>query len=156
MAGQTFSAGSRPTGAQLTNIVYQNEDGISNAAVTAGTDTTASASYVNLAGTGSVSSFNFTKVLTATRIKVEIALGWQCITATANIQGGVLVNGTDYDCVKGGAQISQNVISPGFVIISGLAAGSYTVQGRWKRILGTGTPTRSVNEWLTISAAEIT
>lgn len=156
MSGQTFPAGGRPTGTQLTNIQYQNEEGVSNQAVTSGTDTTTSASYANLAGTGSVTSFTFNKVLASTRVIVRVEAGWQSITNTANTRFGVNVAGTDYDCAQGLAQTGQNLLQAGFAIISGLAAGAYTVQGRWRRVGGAGTPTRTTNEWLAISAAEIT
>ena len=157
MSGQTFPAGNRVTGTQLTNIVYQNEDGVSAIAVTSGTDATTSATYVNMAGTGATTSFSFTKELTSTRLIVRLEAGWEAATAGTQMRFGVLVSGTDYDCCQSLGNATTTIShAAGFAIISGLAAGAYTIQGRWKRSAGTGTPTRSVNEWLAISCAEIT
>src|SRR5690348_468954 len=157
MSGQSFGAGNRITGTQATNIVYQNEDGISGAAVTSGSDTTTSSSYVNLAGTGSVTSFSFTKALTSTRLIVRLEMGWQNATAVSDMSAGVLVNGTDYECARQSLNTTTNIgYVAGFAIITGLTAGAYTIQGRWKRRSGTGTPTRSSTEWLATYCAKIT
>lgn len=156
MSGQTFSAGQRAVASPFTNIQYQNETGISNAATTAGSDTTTSATYVNLAGTGSVTSFSFTKVLAATNLKVAISASWVAATNSANTRFAVLVNGVDYECCGGLAGTGAGYMTYGWQYIPGLAAGVYTIQGRWKRFAGTGTPTRDTNSWLSISVAECT
>lgn len=156
MSGQTFDAGLPVIAEDLTNIVYQNEDGVSTQAVSSGTDTTTSASYANMAGTGSTTSFTFTKVLASTRVKVEIDASWTAVTNTAQIRVGALVNGTDYDCAGMLLTAAAWGTVSGFAIISGLAAGAYTIQARWKRPAGTGTATRDTNAWLALSAAEIT
>ena len=157
MSGQTFSAGNKVKGVDLTNIVYQNEDGVSAAATTSGSDTTTSSSFANLAGTGSVTSFSFTKALTSTRLIVRLEMGWQNATAVSDMSAGVNVNSTDYEVARQSLNTTTNIgYVAGFVIISGLTAGVYTVQGRWKRRSGSGTPTRSSTEWLAISCAEIT
>lgn len=156
MSGQTFPAGGRPTGAQLTAIQYNNRTGVSNQAVTAGTDTTVSATYVNLAGTGSTTSFSFTKVLASTNLLVELHAGFQATTNSAIARFGVLVNAVDNDCAQNIQVAGSYNQCTGFAIISGLAAGTYTIQGRWRRVGGTGTCTRDTNCWLAIAAAETT
>lgn len=155
MSGQTFSAGQRTTGTQLTNIVYQNDDGISALAVSSGTDTTTSASYVNLAGTGSTTSFTFTKALAATRLKVTMLAGWGG-TGVATVQFAVRVNSTDFDIAKAIVASAVDGFTGGVVYISGLAAGAWTVQGRWLKAGGAGNPQRTVNNWFTLTAAECT
>ena len=157
MSGQTFSAGVPPTGAELTAIQYQNEVNISNIAVTSGTDTTTSSSYVNMAGSGSVTSVSFTKVLSVTNIKVSMAVGWENASNTSLVKFGVLVDGTDYDVCQSILNATLTIgFAAGDVIITGVAAGTYTIQGRWKRAGGTGTPSRSVNEWFSMTVAECT
>lgn len=156
MSGQTFAAGVPPTGAQLTNIVYQNDDGVSNAAVTSGSDTTTSSSYANMAGTGSVTSYSFTKALTSTRLKVTIAASYVALTNNATVQVGVLVSGTDYDCGRVLITTGAGGYSMGWAYITGLAAGTYTIQARWKRTSGTGTASRGTDQWLSIACAEVT
>lgn|GEM_PF-6592809 len=156
MSGQTFDAGVPPTADQLTKIVYQNDAGVSAVAVTSGTDTTTSSSYANMAGTGSTTSFSFTKVLAATVVKVSIAASWVSNTAASTVEIGVLVDGTDYPCKRLPVVSGAGVDQVGWAYISGLAAGTYTIQARWRRSTGTGTPTRAADQWLCLSAAECT
>lgn len=156
MSGQNFAAGARPTGAQLTAIQYNNRTGVSNQSVSSGTDTTTSATYANMAGTGSTTSFSFTKVLTATNLLVTVHAGFLAATNSAIARFGVLVNGVDTDCCQD-IQTTGNYIGvSGFGIITGLAAGTYTIQGRWRRVGGAGTCTRDTNTWYAVEAAETT
>jgi hypothetical protein len=156
VSGQTFPAGGRPTGAQLTAIQYNNRTGVSNQSVTAGTDTTTSATYANLAGTGSTTSFSFTKVLTSTNLFVTVHAGFLAATNSAICRFGVLVNGVDNDCGQDIQAAGDYIGVSGFAIISGLSAGTYTIQGRWRRVGGTGTCTRDTNTWYALEAAETT
>ena len=156
MSGITFNAGLPVIANDLTDIVYQNEELISAQAVSSGSDTTTSASYANMAGTGATTSFSFTKALTSTRVKIELIAGWSSGTNSSVMRAGALVNGTDYDCGQIALGTGVTGYSAGFAVITGLAAGTYTVQARWKRVSGSGTPTRDSNMWLSMSAAEIT
>lgn len=133
-------------------------NGVNGAATTAGSDTTTSGTFVNLAGTGAQTSFAFTKQFSSTfsRIKVEFHATLWVATAVAVGKFAVNINGTDYAVCQLSlpATLSHYQVS-GTVYLPGIAAGSYTVQGRWARVSGTGTLTRDVNDWLSISAEEV-
>lgn len=141
----------------VSNAVNRTPAGVNANATTSGTDTTTSSSYVNLAGTGSQTSFNFTKNETGTRIMVTMHCSWQSVTNNTAIGIGVRIDGVDYDVAVGatGSTGADKTLS-GVAFVSGVSAGTYTVQGRWKRTAGTGTPTRTTgNNWLTIVCEEV-
>lgn len=156
--------------ADITDAVNQHESdittlsgllgattGVTNPATTSGNDTTTSASFVNMAGTGAVTSFPFTKQVSTTRLIAWMVAGWQNGgAALSDVSVGVLVNGTDYECDRQSLNASVTIGKfVGFALITGLPTGTYTIQGRWKRRGGTGTPSRSNAEWLAISCSEI-
>jgi hypothetical protein len=132
-----------------------NNTGVNAQAVSSGTDTTTSASYVNLAGTGSQTSFPWEKKYDYTTGMIFLSAGWSAVTATTLGKFGVLINGVDYD-------ITHMILGTGavgmvssFRLITGLVAGNYTVQGRWYREGGAGTASRSTNDWLSMVMQEI-
>lgn len=118
-------------------------------------DTSTSASYVNLGGT---SSFSFTKYHASTRVKIEMtSTSWATVGGTIN-QFGVNISGGigDYDvCQIYFNPASTHLQAAGFRIVPAFAAGTYTIQGRWRRTTGTGTMSRDANDWLSICATEI-
>jgi hypothetical protein len=133
-------------------------EGINGAATsTPNVDDTASTSYVNMAGTGSVTSFSFTKRYAATRIRVDLQASFQVIgTGNSAARFAVLINGTDYDIVNRHVNPAlTHAETGGTRYISGVAAGTYTVQGRWRRTAGTQTLRRASDDWLSISATEV-
>lgn len=140
------------------DLVCGSENGVSALSTTSGTDTTTSATYVNMAGTGSVTSFSFTKRWTATRVYVEMhQVLYQSGGSFPFCQLGVRINSVDYDVV--GAIISTAGTGTMFsgikyVAASAVPAGTYTVQARWKRVSGTGTLTRDNATWLSFSCRE--
>lgn len=129
-----------------------NTDGIT---VTAPIESTTSASYVNM---GAVSSFSFTKYLTATRLLISMDVMFFVTNADTSTRFGVFINGVDYDVVHmGGGNISANVnlaAAGSAFAAANLAAGTYTIQARWKRTAGTGSPSRSTNGWLSMFCTE--
>jgi hypothetical protein len=124
------------------------ENGISNARAV---ENTASGTFVNLSG-----SFSFTKLLNDTRLRVDIATSQYFSANTAGVQYATLINGADYLM----AQLNQTTLASvhmgcaGFRYISGIPAGTYTVQARWLRT-GTGTVNADNNDWLSFSCREI-
>lgn len=154
-----FGAGDNVYAEDLNNLgdaIIESANAITNPATTAASDTTTSATYVNMAGTGSVTSFNFPKLLSTTKLLVWMGVGWQNGgAALSDLSVGVLVNGTDYEC---GRQSLNATITIGYVagwaVITGLPAAVYSIQGRWKRRGGTGTPSRSNAEVLSMFAME--
>lgn len=156
--GLTFYAGQALTGSDLValvNAARNSTAGVNAFAVTAGTDTTTSATYVNMAGTGALTSFSWTKYRDDTDALLFMAAEFQAVTANALPKFGLRINGTDYD-VCGNAPGSGAYGHPsGQRTVSGIPAGTYTVQCRWFRFSGAGTPTRDVNCWLSASVTEI-
>lgn len=140
----------------VSNTVNRAQAGI-NGTLTSGTDTTVSATFVNIAGTGQVSSFSFTKLEAATRVKVTMSATFVAVTSNVVTTFGVLINGTDTVVCQFAPGTAASGSANGVAFISGLAAGTYTVQARWRRTAGSGTPTRTAsNDWLTVVCEEVT
>lgn len=113
---------------------------------------------MNMAGTGSVTSFSFTKQKTSTRVRLGMQAGFNNTTAVSQAKFGMLLNSVDYDVTQAVSGVTTNTIPvSGFIYVGSgvVAAGTYTVQARWKRSGGSGTLGRGVNEWLSIEAMEI-
>jgi hypothetical protein len=143
-AGTVSSAG---------DILAGSGNGVNGFAVTSGSDTIAVGTYTNLAGTGSQTSFTFVKRFTSTRVRLSGSIGISA-AAVGGAMLGATINGTDYDiCVAVTASAARGSGS-GARYIAGIPAGTYTVQGRWKRSAGSGTITRDVNDWLSIECQE--
>jgi hypothetical protein len=146
--GDVAAAGANPNGA----------DGVNAAATTVGTNTTTSATYVNMAGTGAVTSFSFTKKYSAavTQVKVDFHATFYGTGSGAAVSFAVLIGATDYDVTRFAlSSIAVRQQSSGVRLISGLAAATYTVQCRWRRTAGAGTLTRDVDDWLSVTATEV-
>jgi len=142
------------------DYIAGSANGVNAVAVSGTQDDTTSASYVNMAGTGAVTSFSFTKRFSSaqTRLKVEIIAGVFAVTSNAVVRMGVNINGTDYDICQQSmpnAAANDHELCAGIAYLTGIAAGTYTVQGRWKRISGTGTCRRDTSDWLSISVTEV-
>jgi hypothetical protein len=128
-----------------------NENGVGAAAAA---DATSSAAYANLSGT---SSFAFVKQDAASRLKVTIHAGAFVSAAGTKPMYGVQIGGTDYDVVSQTINVTNTHVNiSGFSYLTGVPAGSYTVQGRWRRAAGTGSITRNNEDWLSISVKELT
>lgn len=142
------------------DYVAASTNGINGVAVSSGTDDTTSATYVNMAGTGSVTSFSFTKRFSSaqTRIRVEILAGLFAVTSNAVARLGVNINSVDYDVAQvsmPSAAANDHEWCCGVAYLTSIAAGTYTVQGRWRRVSGTGTCRRDTSDWLSITATEV-
>lgn len=140
------------------DTVSGSNEGVNAKAVTSGTDTTTSGGYVNLAGTGSVTSFSFVKRFDSTRIRVQMgcAAMYSAVSNPTLAMLGVRINAVDTDVAQVFcATLNERYGNSGVARITGVPAGTYTVQGRWKRVSGPGTLTRDANDWLTIDASEV-
>lgn len=144
-----FAAGQDVDAAELNALA--NAAGINNAT---GAGTTTSGSYANIAAT---SSFSFTKQHNSTGLFVAVALIHYAATNTAVSKLGVLINGTDYDLVGSYpfGVAGQQQCAVGFRRIPSINAGTYTIQGRWLRVSGTGTLTTDANGWISLHALEV-
>lgn len=131
-------------------------EGINGLAMASGTNTTTSASYADLGGTTPLRSFSFTKRFTNTRIRIDLAASCYVASLGATVKFGVNINSVDYDIVSLpiDSSLTSRVILTGHRYLASIAAGTYTVMGRWLRSAGTGTPTRSSGDWISIAACE--
>lgn len=131
----------------------------SAAAVTAGNDTTTSATYVDMAGTGAVTSIsNWVKYATTTRIRLRMDVAYFNQTSANLVAVALKINGTDYTVAQlggNGVNIHAPITGAAYVAASAVPSGTYSVQARWKRVSGTGTPTRDTNDWLTFEVQEV-
>lgn len=134
-----------------------SSESISAAATTSGNNDTTSASYVNMAGTGSVTSFGLTKRFVGTRIRVTMHVGLYRVTDTATATVGVNIGGTDYDLRTCAAELNAHREFSAVRHISGIATGALTIQAIWRKSAGNagGILRRDVNDWLTVSAEEV-
>ena len=116
--------------------------------------TTTSATPANIPGT---SSFSFTKKLAGTKLIVAMGLVSFSTAIDTTLGLGALIGGVDTTITQF-RHSTANEYRQAFGVnqISGLAAGAYTVQGRWFRVGGAGTLTlTTVETWLTIACLEI-
>lgn len=129
-----------------------NVNGINNAGAS---DTTTSATYVNLAGT---SSFSFTKFLDSTRLLVTINTSCFVTVAATEVRYAVRINSTDFDVANfffNPTSTHLQTSGTRIIVAASVPAGAHTVQGRWRRVSGTGTLTRDAGDWLSIAVTEI-
>lgn len=133
---------------------------------TSGNDTlTASINtWVNIAGTGQVSSGSFTKLETTTRLKVSMSASFVGPASGTNtlVGFGVRINGVDYQVCQQDLKnptVTIPIATSGIIAIgsSVVPAGVYTVQARWNRLAGaTGTISRqSTNDGISVCVEEI-
>lgn len=114
--------------------------------------TTTSATYVNMPGT---SSLAFTKKATSTKLVVTLNTSfWSTVNGTAS-RIAVRIDTTDYDCTNFYFNTAnEHTQLSCTVVISGSAAGSKTLQARWRRVSGTGTLQMDTNDWTGITVIE--
>lgn len=134
-------------------VLVQNEGGLGN--LTLGGGSTNVATYGDIPGS---TSFSFQKLYSSTQTKLRV---WLSVTARVDVTftnsgWGVRVNGTDYDVAHNefGTTSAHQCISGG-IFITGVPAGTYTVQGRYKRDGGTGSIFVDNNDRLTVLMAEV-
>lgn len=119
-------------------------------------ETTTSGSYASLGS--SATSVSFTKRLTSTAIRIDLHATVQPTTAATAVRFAVLINGTDYDVASFvcNSANARDQVSGTAIVASGLAAGTYTVQIRWKRNAGAGTVQRFItDDWQSMTVTEV-
>lgn len=144
------------TAAQKIRASNFNNSGVSGVATSSGSDTTTSASYVDMAGTGATTSFSFTIGPSVSTIKVTMYVGWSATVATTLADFAVKIAGTDYRLGHNLLASGTSGFYSGAVFITGITPSTYTVQGRWRRESASGQCNRTgTNEWLTITCEAI-
>lgn len=121
-----------------------------------GAGTTTSATYVDLPAT---SSLSFTKLYDAaeTKLCVSLSVGARITVATFTaVRFGVRINGADYDVAHTEiADLSKHGTMSGEREVTGIPAGTYTVQVRYRRVSGGGTINVDSNDWLSLTVEEV-
>lgn len=107
--------------------------------VPGGTRTTTSSSYANWTASDSGASLTITKYRADTKLVIEAANTRHYNSAIALSTIGARVDGVDYDLITADPQASTEASGTGWNVVTGLAAGNYTVQLRVKRNTGTYT-----------------
>lgn len=117
------------------------------------TESTSSSSYASMNGS---SSFSFTKQETHTRIKVYGSATFLASGGNAIMSLAARINSTDYEIAAMAPNTSAIGCATGVIFVSGISAGTYTVQARWKRTAGSGSCQRTVsNDWLSLMCEEV-
>lgn len=129
---ELIQSGQRLTPARLN----AGENGVK---VFATTGTLTSSTYLDLPG-ASTASFPVTKYATSSRLRVDMRFEAFADAGSTGLRLGVRINGVDYDVAyQYWTTANQYMPFSGFAYVAaGLAAGTYTVQPRWKRATGTG------------------
>lgn len=138
-----------------TKLLAASCNSINAQAVTSGTDTTTSGTFVNMAGTGSVTSFNFSKLYANTRIRADVHCSAYATGAAADFEVAVRINATDYVVFKEAVLLNTRLPYSGVRFISSVPVGNYTVQMRWRRSGGSGTLTRDTANWMSVACSEV-
>ncbi len=140
-------------------IIGAGYAGESNPATTSpNTDSKATAGMVDMAGTGSITSFSFAKNFDPTEVKLNITGSFFANNASSSLRFAMRIDGVDYICGRVSQTLAANVHTTfsgwAYVPAGALAAGSYNVQARWENVSGVGSLFRNFEDWLCIEATE--
>lgn len=118
------------------------------------TATTNSSSFADTASTSSVS---FTKVDADSRLRVDFHASCSVTgSVPSSAEFAVRINGVDYAIVKNTISVAAlRKTFSGIQLIGSIAAGTYTVQGRWRRASGSGTLAMDPNDTLSFTISEV-
>lgn len=132
-------------------IVVNNKSTLNTAQ---GAGTTTSATYVDLPAP---SSLSFTKKYNAsTKLIVTVCAGARSNAALTTVRFGVRINGVDTDVAHMEIpDANKHVALSGVTTVTGLLAGTYTVQVRYRRTAGAGTLQVDSNDWLSLAVEEV-
>ncbi len=140
---------------EVNAIARQNS--ISNAMIIG---TTTSSSYSDLPD--APTSFTFVKLSSSTTLRIEGKLTLYSTGGSGVVRLGASVtavgagSGTDYDLHNRTLSTTDVWGSVGgFTRVTGLAAGSYIIQLRWRRVSGAGTLTVNTDAWVNLEAMEV-
>lgn len=119
-------------------------------------DTTTSNTYSSLTSTNT--SVSFTKKLASTAIRIDLHVTAGSSASATTMVIGVQINSVDYDVIQFKSDVANArfSLSGTAIVAAGLAAGTYTVQIRWKRTNGAGTVQRFISDdWQSMTVAEV-
>lgn len=109
---------------------------------------------------GAGSSVSFTKNQTASRLLVEMSAQFQSTSTGRGVEFGVHIGSTDYLVAPYHQSLpaaNARLTASGHAFIAGVAAGTFTVQGRWRAVGGSGTINRFAgDDWISCTITEVT
>lgn len=151
-----IQTGMRLSAARLNAGMAAGETGIKEMVATG---TMSSSSYVDIPGSDGSTAFTVTKHSSGSKLYVAMTLRAFSDGASTGLRLGVRINGVDYDVAFGyytQASVYLPVVGFNTNVASGLAAGAYTVQPRWRRTTGSGViNTHSSISELDVSVREV-
>lgn len=127
---------------------------VSAAGVCSGGFNTNSTSFTNH---GDVPALNFVKRYDDTRVQLTTTIGCFPAAVSLSVEFAMLINGVDR--VTGGntwsATLANHVTVTGAVAVSGIPAGTYPVNARWRRPVGASAVGSNTGDYYFASAEEI-
>lgn len=155
-----------PNSHSSSNSLYGWVDGagpsasINAAATTSGNDDLVSTSYVDMAGTGAVTSLSFNKKFSKNKTKLQVLMiaSWKIVTGgtACKVSIGISIDGVAYEIASRFTNPTEVVVTEmGATNIPNIDSGSHDIQCIWKIITGTGTIRRSTGEWLNLLVKEV-
>lgn len=153
--GSANVAGTVTAGGLIVNSkqILANEAGVTSQPLAALT-TTSSFTMVNLPA---LASFSFTKQFSSALTKIRFSMSFSAYLASTGgaIRCGVLVNGVDWEVANQFYNVANaHFPMSGWTYITGLAAGTYTFQGRWRSPSGFGA-SADANDFISMHAQEV-
>lgn len=111
--------------------------------VFAASGTLTSTSYLDIPGNaGAATSVSVTKYGATSGLWVAMKIQAFVDAGSTALRLGIRINGVDYDVALGYfTSATQYMTITGWASLTGIAAGTYTCQARWKRSTGSGTIT---------------
>ena len=122
---------------------------------TGGNDDTTSASFANMAGSGAVTSFSFTKRYAASAVWLDMTAWMFSATSASDTEIAVQIDGVYYAIFEGAVALNVHIPVNGHRKLTGITSGVKTIQARWRRSAGSGTLRRNAGDWLSITAMEV-
>jgi len=120
------------------------------------THSTTSGSYADLA---SPSSATIVKSLASTTLKVSLYVQFASSATDTGVEFAVRISGTDYLVAPYHQALPNDtarLTAAGTIFVTGISAGSHTVQVRWRRSSGAGTISRIINDdWISLVVEEV-
>jgi hypothetical protein len=130
-------------------------DRVAFVAVATGVGSNATANYADVPGGNTF--VTFTKLSPVTSLRIDLHLTFFTDSSLSGADFAVAVNGVDTLVSRLHANLSANVHQSvsGVLGLSGLAAGTWTIQARYKRVSGAGAIHFDADDWMSMAVTEV-